>query len=128
MSLSEQEQRTLQEIERSLLAEDPNFASGMPRVGSASMGGRTGSLTMRSVALIVLGLVLLLGGVALATVSIWLIALSVLGFVVMFAGGMMALRAPAASPQMRASSGRSATSSPRVSAMEENFRRRFEGQ
>ncbi|WJY68409.1 DUF3040 domain-containing protein [Corynebacterium auris] len=126
MSLSEQEQRALQEIERSLLAEDPSFASNMPDAGSSSVGGGTGRLTMRSVAVIVLGLVLLIGGVALATVSMWLIALSVVGFIVMLVGGIMALRAPAQGPVERPGAARAKKSSPRATSMEENFRRRFE--
>ena len=127
MSLSEQEQRTLQEIERSLLAEDPTFASSMPRVGAAPASGE-GRLTMRSLALIVLGLVLLLGGVALATVNIWLIALSVVGFLVMLGGGVMALRTPSAAQGVSRKVARPTVAPPRTSKMEENFRRRFEGQ
>lgn len=127
MSLSEQEQRALQEIERSLLAEDPTFASTMPKVGATPFAG-SGRVTMRSVALVVFGLVLLLGGVALATVSIWLIAISVVGFVVMLGGGVMALRTPAGGSAAAPAVSRPAKASPRVSSMEENFRRRFEGQ
>lgn len=127
MSLSEQEQRTLREIEQSLMAEDPKFASSVARNVGYSEAPRTGQFTMRSVALLVLGLVLLLGGVALASVSIWAVVISVIGFAVMMSGGIMALRSPArpaqrpgtASPQARPRSQRSVS-------MEENFRRRFE--
>jgi len=127
VSLSEQEQRTLQEIERSLLAEDPAFGNSVTRI-AASPGGGAGRITMRSVALIVCGLVLLLGGVALATVNIWLIALSVVGFLVMLAGGILALRAPSSGPAVSRPTSRVAKPAARSSKMEENFRRRFEGQ
>lgn len=127
MSLSEQEQRALREIERSLLAEDPKFGAGVPR-NSGLAGRGSDKQTMRGVALMVLGLVLLIGGVALATVSLWLVALSVVGFAVMLAGGVMALTSSgsgqgAASPQ----ASRPAQRPVRASKMEENFKRRFEG-
>ncbi|MCP1386726.1 DUF3040 domain-containing protein [Corynebacterium sp. TA-R-1] len=127
MSLSEQEQRTLREIEQSLLAEDPKFGSSVAHEAGFGAAAPTGTLTMRSVALMVLGLVLLIGGVALASLSMWAIILSVIGFVVMLGGGVMALRTPAptaarAQAAPRAQRARSA----RSVAMEENFRRRFE--
>ncbi|SDL83117.1 Protein of unknown function [Corynebacterium mycetoides] len=128
MSLSEQEQRTLREIEQSLLAEDPKFGSKVPGGAGAAGNGGTGQITMRSAALIVLGLVLLIGGVALATVSVWFVALSVVGFAVMLAGGVMALRSPAVPAARAKGPVNSARRSPRVSTMEENFKRRFEGQ
>lgn len=130
MALSEQEQKLLREIEESLMADDPKFGSTVasaPARGSAGAGFRP---TMRSVALIVLGLVLLLSGVALAAESIWFVALSVLGFVVMFVGGFWALQAPAEQAPARPARG----AGPQLqrdgvsSRMEENFRRRFEGQ
>ena len=130
MALSEQEQKLLREIEESLMADDPKFGStvaSVPERGTAEGGFRP---TMRAVALIVLGLVLLISGVALAAESLWFIALSILGFVVMFIGGVWGLRAPSevpsttraqnAGPQLRGGG--------RGSRMEENFRRRFEGQ
>ncbi|WP_342320051.1 DUF3040 domain-containing protein [Corynebacterium mayonis] len=128
MSLSEQEQRALREIEQSLLAEDPSFARSMPHTNGPSLGGGLGKITMRSVALVVFGLALLIGGVALATVSTWLIAISIIGFAVMFAGGVMALRTPNAGAASRASASATPRASARSSKMEENFRRRFEGQ
>lgn len=125
MALSEQEQQLLREIEESLLADDPKFGSS---VASASEPA-TGRLTMRSLALIVLGLCLLIGGVALASHSLWFVSLSIVGFVVMFAGGLWALRTPGSpevSPAQRAN--HPAQRSGVSSRMEENFRRRFEGQ
>lgn len=127
MSLSEQEQQMLREIERSLLEEDPRFASSVSRESGYTDTPQGGQLTMRSVALLVLGIVLLLGGVALASVTTWAVLISVVGFGVMMAGGVMALRAPARpvrSPRPAAAGQRARTA--RSINMEENFRRRFQ--
>lgn len=127
MSLSEQEQRALREIEQSLLAEDPKFGSSVAEESGFSRGPRTGQVTMRSVALFVLGLVLLIGGVALASVTMWAVLLSVAGFAVMMAGGIMALRTPSRPvPPSRSGARGQRPRSPRSAAMEESFRRRFE--
>ncbi|MBA4504614.1 DUF3040 domain-containing protein [Corynebacterium sanguinis] len=127
MSLSEQEQRTLREIEQSLLAEDPKFGNRVPQGSGFAGQPGGGRLTMRSAALMVTGLVLLIGGVALATVSVWLVAISVVGFAIMLAGGVMALTSPSggSSVPVRAVA---AQRPARTSKMEENFKRRFEGQ
>ncbi len=129
MALSEQEQKLLREIEESLMADDPKFGAS---VASPSAGQGTGSgfcLTMRSLALIVLGLVLLISGVALASESLWFIALSIVGFVVMFIGGVWSLRGPAAdvAPTRNQKAGPQLNRDGMSSRMEENFRRRFEG-
>lgn len=130
MSLSEQEQKLLREIEESLLADDPKFGSSVAVSPDLDAEPSSGKLTMRSLAIIVLGLVLLVGGVALAAQSIWFVALSIIGFVVMFLGGVWALRTPNTS----SGSGTPKQASPKLqqsgmsSRMEENFRRRFEGQ
>lgn len=91
MALSEQEQQQLREIEESLLADDPKFGASVASASRFQGGPESGRLTMRSVALIVLGLCLLIGGVALAAQSLWFVSLSIIGFVVMFAGGVWAL-------------------------------------
>ncbi|APT90967.1 hypothetical protein CSPHI_07885 [Corynebacterium sphenisci DSM 44792] len=92
MALSEQEQRMLDEIESALYAEDPKFTSTMTghAFGGRSAGAPRG-VTIQAVAIAVLGLVLLLGGVALAQMSLWFIALSVVGFIAMFAAGVWSL-------------------------------------
>lgn len=94
MALSEQEQRMLDEIESALYAEDPKFTSTMTghAFGGRSAGAPRG-VTIQAVAIAVLGLVLLLGGVALAQMSLWFIALSVVGFIAMFAAGVWSLGA-----------------------------------
>lgn len=130
MSLSEQEQKALREIEQSLLADDPKFGASV--AGDGVSGVQGAGLTLRSIALGVLGLVLLIGGVALAQQSLWFIILSVIGFLVMFGAGVWALRggggksnsAGSGNSAKRKSSGNSS----KGGRMEENFRRRFEGQ
>ena len=78
MSLSEQEQRTLREIEESLLADDPKFGASVSE--PTSFGGSGGAVTLRGIALVVVGLCMLVGGVVLAQQSLWFIALSIAGF------------------------------------------------
>lgn len=93
MGLSEHEQRMLDEIESALYAEDPKFSSTMsgdafsfPEENSAPRG-----FSIQVIALILLGLLMLIGGVALFSVSAWFIALSVAGFILMFGSGIWAL-------------------------------------
>ena len=128
MSLSEQEQRTLREIEESLLADDPKFGASVSE--PTSFGGSGGAVTLRGVALVVVGLI---GGVALAQQSLWFIALSIAGFLVMFAAGVWMLRGDGSgySVEKRDSGVRAKKSAARRGGvsdkLEENFRRRFEG-
>lgn len=130
MSLSEQEQRTLREIEESLLADDPKFGASVSE--PTSFGGSGGAVTLRGIALVVVGLCMLVGGVALAQQSLWFIALSIAGFLVMFAAGVWMLRGDGSghSVQSHYSGARAkkpAARSGGVSGkLEENFRRRFE--
>ena len=129
MALSDQEQQLLREIEESLLADDPKFGASVSSASRFQDGPETGRLTIRSLALIVLGLCLLVGGVALATHSLWFVSLSVVGFIVMFAGGVWALRTPADPSPRQADRTQHPSQRGRMSSkMEENFRRRFEGQ
>lgn len=129
MPLSEHEQRLLEQIERALYAEDPKFASTV-------RGGRLRKPTrrrrMQGVALFVLGLVMLVVGVVIQSVSdgggmIALIVLSVLGFVVMLGGSVLAVTSSGKAPGGAAPS---AEAEPEKNGftgrMEERFRRRFE--
>ncbi|WP_257158545.1 DUF3040 domain-containing protein [Corynebacterium cystitidis] len=130
MALSEQEQRALREIEQSLLADDPKFGAQVSGSSSFGDGPATGKITLRGVALVVVGLVLLVIGVALAQVSLWFIALSVLGFFVMLGAGVWILRTPndgASSVNRSAQKAKAPRKDGVSSRMEENFRRRFEG-
>lgn len=119
----------LAEIEQALTAEDPRFAQRAARVQQSSSVG----FNLRSIALMLLGLVMLVGGIALAQHSLWFVILSVVGFLVMFAGGLLAFRGgnrPAA--QANVSSLASAGRRPKARSggigdrMEQSFRRRFE--
>ena len=116
MSLSEQELRVLREIEQSLMADDPHF--GSTASVDPTSGGR---VTLRGGALLMLGLLFLVGGVALAQQSLWFIALSVVGFLIMFGAGVWMLRGGVAPRVAPTKSGGGVGS-----RLEENFRRRFE--
>ncbi|TNL99470.1 DUF3040 domain-containing protein [Corynebacterium tapiri] len=129
MALSEQEQRALREIEQSLMADDPKFGSSVSSVGSGGAG-----VGLKAVAIGVVGLLLLIGGVALAQSSLWFIALSVLGFLVMFAAGVWALRSSRTQEHADVRIAAGGSKHPNQSKdsgigarMEENFRRRFDG-
>lgn len=128
MSLSEQEQQLLREIEESLLADDPKFGATVSSTRVTDSDSGSGRLTMRSLAIIMLGLLLLVAGVALAANSLWFVVISIIGFMVMFAGGVWALKTPSntAGRSNVTHIGQAPSSSSRGSRMEENFRRRFE--
>ncbi len=123
MPLSEHEQRLLDQIERALYAEDPKFASTV-------RGGRLRKPTRRrrvqGVALFVVGLVLLVLGIAVQWT--WLGGIpvvSVVGFLAMLGGAVLAVTS------VGASSGTAAAKTEPdkngfTGRMEERFRRRFE--
>lgn len=131
MPLSDHEQRMLDQIESALYAEDPKFASSV-------RGGhlRTPSTRRRlqGVGLFVLGLAMLVSGVAVkATMIGGFPVLSVLGFVVMFAGVVFAVTGPPAAgsrdrgaPAGRPAARRKAAGGGFTSRMEDRFRRRFD--
>ncbi|MDO5031380.1 DUF3040 domain-containing protein [Corynebacterium sp.] len=129
MSLSEHEKQMLREIEQSLLADDPKFGSN---VSEESPLGGGGAFTLRGVALVVVGLCMLIGGVALSQQSLWFAALSVLGFLVMFAAGVWMLRGHSDKEAVKVGAGtrggrrHDAKSGGMGNRLEENFRRRFE--
>ena len=125
MPLSEHEQRLLEQIERALYAEDPKFASN---VRGARMRNRYHRRRIQGIALFVLGLLLLVAGVMLPVRPVGIPVVSVLGFLVMFAGAAVAIFS-------RRGEGRGGTSSDRSAGqgrgtlaqrMEQRFRRRFE--
>ncbi|MBF4553815.1 DUF3040 domain-containing protein [Corynebacterium suicordis] len=136
MALSEQEQRALEEIERALTAEDPRLA----KRASQGAGGTGFALNIQSVAIMLLGLCVLVGGVSLAQHSLWFVALSVLGFFIMFGGGLMAFKGGSAGSgrgKAKPSAKRGGPAGPASSTkggkpggvsdrMEESFRKRFE--
>lgn len=128
MALSEQEQRALREIERSLMNDDPKFGAAVSGDGF----GAGGALTLRGIAVIVVGLVMLVGGVALSQVSLWFVVLSIAGFLVMLAGAIWMLRSmpsdglgrESASPGIGKPKAKNGNGI--ANRMEDNFRKRFE--
>jgi hypothetical protein len=123
--LSEHEQRLLEQIERALYAEDPKFASTV-------RGGRLRKPTRRrrlqGVGLFVLGLVLLVVGVAVP--ALWLASsfpvLSVVGFLVMLGGAVLAVTSVGSGAQPGQAKEAEADKNRFTGRMEERFRRRFE--
>ena len=83
MPLSEQEQRLLEEMERSLYRNDADFV--------ASVGASRGRPSYRSIAL---GVLIAVAGIAglLAGVMLHQLVIGVIGFVVMFAGVLLAIK------------------------------------
>ena len=137
MPLSEHEQRLLDQIESALYAEDPKFASSV-RAGRGLSGGRRRGV--QAVAVFILGLVLLVGGVALPFKPGGVPVVSVLGFLVMFGAGVLLLigrgQAPAAEAAKgaedpptgrgRGSRNRGRSNGGFAAKMEERFKRRFD--
>ncbi|HEY2763862.1 MAG TPA: DUF3040 domain-containing protein [Pseudonocardiaceae bacterium] len=129
MPLSEHEQRLLDQIERALYAEDPKFASN---VRGARMRSPSRRRRLQGIALFVLGLVLLVVGVMLPIRAAGIPVISVLGFLVMFAGAVVAIFArghdrdggPGAQAGNASAGGTSRSTL--AQRMEERFRRRFE--
>lgn len=128
MPLSEQEQRLLDQIERALYAEDPKFASS---VRASDLRSHLRKRVRRSTGLFLLGVVLLLAGVAS---KVWLVG--VLGFVVMLAAALWGLtswkrvagrREPARPVGGAASRGRPRRAKTSwIERVEERWRRRWE--
>ncbi|HEX2299783.1 MAG TPA: DUF3040 domain-containing protein [Pseudonocardiaceae bacterium] len=130
MPLSEHEQRLLDQIERALYAEDPKFASN---VRGARMRSPSRRRRLQGIALFALGLVLLVMGVMLPVRPAGIPVISVLGFLVMFAGAVVAIfsrgQGQDGSENGEAPGGAAPGGSPRstlAQRMEERFRRRFE--
>lgn len=128
MPLSEHEQRLLDQIERALYAEDPKFASN---VRGARMRSRSHRRRIQGIALFVLGLLLLVAGVVLPFRPVGIPVISVLGFLVMFAGAVVAIfsrrsagEGPGAGSLDRSSAGQGRSTL--AQRMEQRFRRRFE--
>ena len=128
MPLSEHEQRLLEQIERALYAEDPKFAS---TVRGAKMRRPSRRRRLQGVALFLLGLVLLVVGVIVPLRAFEVPVVSVFGFLVMFAGAVIAILGGRARSKSDGSSGSANGPAGRSSftqRMEDRFRRRFEEQ
>ncbi|MGH3931207.1 MAG: DUF3040 domain-containing protein [Pseudonocardiaceae bacterium] len=131
MPLSEHEQRLLDQIERALYAEDPKFASN---VRGARMRSPSRRRRLQGIAVFVLGLVLLVLGVTplVPLQPAGIPVISVVGFLVMFAGVVVAIfargqgRETAEGGQSSGGSSSGGARSTLAQRMEERFRRRFE--
>src|SRR3978361_672441 len=89
MPLSDHEQRMLDQIESALYAEDPKFASS---VRGGGLRAPPAPRRLQGAALLVTGLALLVSGVAFKATMIGSFPiLSVVGFIVMFAGVVYAI-------------------------------------
>lgn len=142
MPLSEHEQRVLDEIESGLYADDPKFASTVRRNASSPTVAST--LWMYLLGGLV-GLVVLIGGLAFGPKPGGFPVISLIGFLIMFSAGVGALRRSGRGSGVRSAASSSGTS-PRSGAsrrfgsshspssgsfsnrMEERFRRRFDGE
>ena len=94
MPLSDHEQRMLDEIESALYAEDPKFASS---VRGGSMRTPSTRRRLQGTALFVTGLVMLVAGIPFYQTYHGFLVLSIVGFVVMFAGVVFGLTGPSGS-------------------------------
>jgi len=133
MPLSDHEQRMLDQIESALYAEDPKFASS---VRGGNLRAPSARRRLQGVALFVIGLAMLVCGVAFkATMIGGFPVLSVIGFIVMFGGVVYAITgsrrsgkdkndAPAeGAPRQKKAKGGGGSF---TSRMEDRFRRRFD--
>jgi Protein of unknown function (DUF3040) len=132
MPLSDHEQRMLDQIESALYAEDPKFASS---VRGGGLRAPTARRRLQGVALFVIGLGMLVSGVAFrATMVGGFPILSVVGFIVMFGALVYAITGPRMSRSDQRGSGPGTSRQRRsrgsggsfTSRMEDRFRRRFD--
>jgi len=133
MPLSDHEQRMLDQIESALYAEDPKFASS---VRGGTLRAPSARRRLQGAALFVIGLAMLISGVAFRATMIGSFPiLSVIGFVVMFGGVVFAITGPRVSgARDRAGSEQGGQRQKRskgsggsfTSRMEDRFRRRFD--
>ena len=137
MPLSDHEQRMLDQIESALYAEDPKFASS---VRGGNLRAPSARRRLQGAALFVIGLAMLVSGVAFPATQIsGFPILSVVGFVVMFGGVVFAITGPRVSGGRDRSGSGSEPGAPKqkrakgkgsggsfTSRMEDRFRRRFD--
>lgn len=126
MPLSEHEQRLLDQIERELYAEDPKFAS---TVRGARFRRPARRRRIQGIALFVVGVALLVLGVMVR--ALWVAdvpLMSVFGFVVMFAGVVLAVMSGRGGGDGKQGAKAAKAKSSFTQRMEERFRQRFEEQ
>ncbi len=121
MPLSEQEQRLLEEMERSLYQNDADFI--------ATVGGRRGR---PNYSIVVLGVLLGLAGIAVLVTGVVVRQplVGLLGFAVMFAGVLLAItpsrKSGAASAPRAGGPGAATTGAPRKRGFMENLNERWD--
>jgi len=135
MPLSEHEQRLLDQIERELYAEDPKFAS---TVRGTRLRRPARRRRLQGIALFIVGVALLVLGVVLPVLRVAQVPLmSVLGFLIMFFGVMLAVTSirqrgdgdgKDGGPESRGGGKQPPRRSSFTQRMEERFRQRFEDQ
>ena len=130
MPLSEHEQRMLDQIESALYAEDPKFASS---VRGGAFRAPSARRRLKGAGLFVAGMVMLIAGVAFYSQNHLVLILSVLGFIAMFAGAVIAVTGPRVPHGGTGAPipGGTRARKPRAggsftSRMEDRFRRRFD--
>ncbi|MGF1648248.1 MAG: DUF3040 domain-containing protein [Kineosporiaceae bacterium] len=130
MPLSDHEQKLLAQMEQALYAEDPKFATSLR--GSRRGVRSTTRVTVGVVAL-VLGLVTLVVGIVAFRGDLTVqLAVAVTGFVLMFAGGVVAMTGGSSRTRLAAVSSDGTRSAPRrpkarpsfIQRMEERWERR----
>lgn len=132
MPLSEHEQRLLDQIEQALYAEDPKFASN---VRSKRLGRPTRGRRLQGALLFLIGIALMpLGIMAESTHVEGVPVLSILGFLMMFFGVLLAVTTVRGdrkkntddAPEESSGSDRQTRRSSFAQRMEERFRNRFD--
>ncbi|HET6501831.1 MAG TPA: DUF3040 domain-containing protein [Amycolatopsis sp.] len=124
MPLSEHEQRLLDQIERELYAEDPKFASTVRGVRLRRPARRR---RIQGIALFIVGVALLVVGVMIR--ALWVAdfpLMSVVGFLAMFFGVVLAIMSGRHPGGAEAKKGPAKPKSSFTQRMEERFRQRFE--
>ncbi|MBI3212425.1 MAG: DUF3040 domain-containing protein [Mycobacterium sp.] len=132
MPLSEHEQRMLDQIESALYAEDPKFASS---VRGGTLRATSARRRLKGVTLFVVGLAMLIAGVPFYAQNHAFIIVSIIGFVVMFAGAVVAVTGPRSTGKDQSAPTKGGVTPIKkakgsggsfTSRMEDRFRRRFD--
>jgi hypothetical protein len=120
--LSDHEQKLLAQMEQALYAEDPKFATSLR---GGRRGVRSTTRVTVGVAALVLGLITLVIGIVAFRGNLTL-QLAVTGFVLMFAGGVVAMTGGSSRPKLSSVSSDGTRSAPRRSRGRSSFIQRME--